>query len=69
MHNSMNGPDSPITEPCGGPSTATPLLSFLSSKVSRNLEIKETGTVNYTVWNTLLPRVYKKAVLTFCDDK
>ena len=57
-------------EPCGGPSIAAPTyFVFEASNVSWQLESKKTGTINHTVGNTIIPRVEKKTILTFYDDK
>ena len=33
------------------------------------METEKSGTINCTVENTLLPLMYKKRVLTFCNDQ
>jgi hypothetical protein len=44
-------------EPCGGPSITTPpFFVFEASNVPWIPENEKTGTTNYTVENTLLPR-------------
>jgi len=43
-------------EPCGGPAIATPpFFVFKASDVPWRVENEKTGTVNYTVENTILP--------------
>ena len=55
MHGSMNGP---LMEPCGGPSIETlPFIVFEVSNVQLKMETEKSGTLNYTVENTLLLRI------------
>jgi len=69
MHGSMNGPPV-VMEPCGGPPTATPpFFVFEASNVPWTPDTEQTGTLNYTEENTLLSRMQKKTILTFCNDK
>jgi hypothetical protein len=43
-------------EPCGVPSIGTPtFFVFVASNVPRKLETEETGGVNCTVVNTIIP--------------
>ena len=43
---------------CGGPAIATqPFFVFEASNVPWKLETEKTGTVNYTVENTIIPRI------------
>jgi hypothetical protein len=54
--------------PCDVPLTETaPLFDSEASNVPWKLETEKTGTVNCIVEITALPRIYKKAVLSFCN--
>ena len=56
MHGSMVAwPTGPCMEPCGCPSIATVFFFFIleASDVPWKLETEKTGTVNYTLANSL----------------
>ena len=54
----------------GGPLLTNPqYFCFRTSNVPWRLETEKNGTVKFTAENKLLPRIYKKAIFDFSNDK